>query len=310
MVSVIIPTYNNEDTIGRAITSVASQTYHDWQIVIVNDCSTDNTLKVIQENYKKYYKNKIKILCNKKNVGVGMSRKIGVENADGEFVIFLDSDDYLLPNCLEMSLELQKQHNADVVYTSITIVYDKDHITTLDVPNLVMEGKISPSLHINYPKKWLTGKMFRTELMKHTPMSPKRIGEDVNTLFFACYLAKTVRSCPYSGYVHVYRPGSLIGIGNARPFYYYCLSAFCDFEMFDFIQEKKDDTVYYAMLKIPYINYLSHVEKIKAGMISEKEFEECKDMWKEISEWFESHKNEIEEKCDIENTLKELKIKR
>jgi hypothetical protein len=173
-----------------------------------------------------------------------------------------------------------------------------------------MEGKISPSLHINYPKKWLTGKMFRTELMKHTPMSPKRIGEDVNTLFFACYLAKTVRSCPYSGYIHVYRPGSLIGIGNARPFYYYCLSAFCDFEMFDFIQEKKDDTVYYAMLKIPYINYLSHVEKIKAGMISEKEFEECKDMWKEISEWFESHKNEIEEKCDIENTLKELKIKR
>lgn len=310
MISVVIPTFNNEETIGRAITSVASQTYHDWQIVIVNDCSTDNTLNVVLENYKKYYKDKMKVISNEKNVGVGISRKIGVENADGEFVIFLDSDDYLLPDCLEVSMELQKQHNADVVYTNITIVYDKDHITTLDVPNLVMEGKISPALHINYPKKWLTGKMFRTELLKKTPMSPKRIGEDVNTLFFACYLAKTVRSCPYSGYVHVYRPGSLIGIGSARPFYYYCLSTMCDFEMFDFIQEHKDDTVYYEMLKIPYINYLSHVEKVKSNMISKKELEECAEMWKEITEWFETHKEEIEKKCDIDKTLKQLNIKR
>ena len=98
MISVVIPTYNNEDTIGRAITSVASQTYHDWQVVIVNDCSTDNTLKFIQDNFKVYYKDKIKIISNSENMGAGVSRKIGVDNADGEFVIFLDSDDYLIPN--------------------------------------------------------------------------------------------------------------------------------------------------------------------------------------------------------------------
>ena len=61
MVSIIIPTYNNEDTIARALTSVAAQTVHDWQIVVVNDCSTDNTVKVVEDNFKRYYKDKIKM---------------------------------------------------------------------------------------------------------------------------------------------------------------------------------------------------------------------------------------------------------
>ena len=311
MISVVIPTYNNEDTIARALTSVAAQTVHDWQIVLVNDCSTDNTLQIVENNFKKYYKDKVKIVNNETNMGVGVSRKVGLENADGEFVIFLDSDDYLLPDCLEISMELQKQHDADVVYTSITIVYDKDHTMTLDVPNLIMDGRISPSLHINYPKKWLTGKMFRTELLKKTPMSPNRIGEDTNTLFFACYLANKVRSCPYSGYIHVYRPGSLLGLGSDRPFYYYCLSTYCDFEMIDFIYEKKEYETYYLMLKIPYINYLSHVEKIKnGGFKDELGLPECKEMWKNITDWFELHRDEIEEKCKIDETLKQLGISR
>lgn len=308
MISVIVPTYNNEDTISRALTSVAGQTYHDWQIVVVNDASTDNTKKVIEENFCAYYKDKIKIIDNEKNMGVGVSRKVGVDNADGEFVIFLDSDDYLIPNCLEMSLELQKQHDADVVYTTLTIVYDKDHITTLEVPNYVMEGKISPALHINYPKKWLTGKMFRTELMKKTPMSPKRIGEDVNTLFFACYLANKVRSCPYSGYVHIYRPGSLIGVGDDRPFYYYCQSALCDLEMFEFVLEHNDTNCFYEMVKIPYINFLSHIEKIKANMISKKELDENKDQWGRIKKWFRKHEDEIKKNCNIDELLKKMNI--
>lgn len=311
MVSIIIPTYNNEDTIARALTSVAAQTVHDWQIVVVNDCSTDNTVKVVEDNFKRYYKDKIKIINNPVNVGAGVSRKVGVDNADGEFVIFLDSDDYLVPDCLEMSLMLQQQYDSDVVYTSITIVYDKDHVRTLDVPNLIMEGKISPSLHINYPKKWLTGKMFRTELMRKTPMSPNRIGEDTNTLFCACYLANKVRSCPYSGYIHVYRPGSLLGYGSDRPFYYYCVSTYCDFDMINFIYDKGDYETYYLMLRIPYINYLSHVEKIKNGEFkTELEQEECKKMWEDICKWFESRREEIEEKCHIDDVLKKFGITR
>jgi glycosyltransferase involved in cell wall biosynthesis len=309
MISVVIPTYNNEDTIGRAITSVASQTYHDWQVVIVNDCSTDNTLKFIQDNFKVYYKDKIKIISNSENMGAGVSRKIGVDNADGEFVIFLDSDDYLIPNCLEVSLDLQKQQDADVVYTDAIIYFDQNRSWHHNVPNCVMEGKISPTLHINCTKKWLTGKMFRTELLKRTPMSPKRIAEDTNTLFYACYLAKTVRSCPYCGYVHVYRPNSLLGL-NDRPFYYYCLSALCDFEMADFLLDHKDENTFYKFIMMPYINYLSHVEKIKSGLISGEELEESKDMWKTIREWYMSRKDDIETKCDIENRLKQMNIKR
>lgn len=61
---------------------------------------------------------------------------------------------------------------------------------------------------------------------------------------------------------------------------------------------------------MPYINYLSHVEKIKSGLISGEELEESKDMWKTIREWYMSRKDDIETKCDIENRLKQMNIKR
>lgn len=295
MVSVIIPTYNNEDTIQRALTSVVCQTEYDWQIVIVNDASTDNTLKIIHDNFEIYYGKKMKVITNKENVGVGISRKIGVDNADGEFVIFLDSDDYLVPNCLEVSLMLQKQHDSDVVYTNTTIYLDSEHVKNLDVPDLVMEGKISPSLHLNCIKKWLTGKMFRTELMKKVPMSPKRIGEDVTTLFYACYMANKVRSSSYSGYIHLYREGSLIGLGTDRPFYYYCLSTECDIEMMSFIEDDGNQDVFDKMFLIPNLNYIKHKEDIASGKIKTEEVEECQEMWDRICKWFDSKQKNVEQ---------------
>ena len=91
-VSVIIPCYNTEKYIEKCINSVINQTYKNIEIIVINDNSKDNTLKILNK-YK--YKNKIKIINNKINRGVGYSRNIGIKKATGDYILFIDSDDFL-----------------------------------------------------------------------------------------------------------------------------------------------------------------------------------------------------------------------
>jgi glycosyltransferase involved in cell wall biosynthesis len=101
-VSVIIPTYNRANLLPRAIKSVLNQTFQDFELIVVDDGSTDNTRKVVEEFQKgdsrvKYF--------YKENGGPGSARNFGLKNAKGNFVIFLDSDDMFLPYILEEEIE-------------------------------------------------------------------------------------------------------------------------------------------------------------------------------------------------------------
>ena len=92
-ISVIISTYNREKYIGHAIDSVLNQTYKNVEIIVIDDCSTDNT-----EEYLKKYKNKLRYYKNEVNCGCGISRKRGMEYAQGDYIIFLDDDDKYICN--------------------------------------------------------------------------------------------------------------------------------------------------------------------------------------------------------------------
>ncbi|MDR1554255.1 MAG: glycosyltransferase family 2 protein [Prevotellaceae bacterium] len=105
--SVLIANYNNGKYIRSAINSVFAQTYTNWEIIVVDDCSTDNSLQAI-EQYKDY--NNIKIVQNEENKGCGYTKRRCVELAGGELCGFLDADDELFPNALEIMVEAHKQH--------------------------------------------------------------------------------------------------------------------------------------------------------------------------------------------------------
>lgn len=100
LISVIIPVYNNERFFDRCIQSVIGQSYKNIEIIIINDCSTDGVEKIIK-NYKNI-DNRIKYYKNDKNMGVGYTRNIGISYAEGEYIYFLDSDDYIEENCLKL----------------------------------------------------------------------------------------------------------------------------------------------------------------------------------------------------------------
>jgi len=112
-VSIIIPTYNRADLLPRAVQSVINQTYKDWELLIVDDGSADNTKEVVEKFAKK--DPRIKYFY-KENGGQGSARNLGIKNARGEWILPLDSDDALLPDGVEKLLSATQKQSADIVW--------------------------------------------------------------------------------------------------------------------------------------------------------------------------------------------------
>lgn len=115
LISIIMAAYNAERTIEQAVTSVLNQTYKNFELLIIDDCSKDNTLS-IAENFKQK-DNRVKIIKNEKNSGVSYTRKHGLEEANGEWIAVLDNDDAWDTDKLEKQIRLQKETGGDLLYT-------------------------------------------------------------------------------------------------------------------------------------------------------------------------------------------------
>lgn len=109
-ISIIIPIYNSEASLQRCIESVINQTFSNWELILINDGSTDNSATICN----KYRNNKIKII-NKKNEGVSVARNIGLEHATGTYITFADSDDYLEPYTFQTYVDEIKRNQPNII---------------------------------------------------------------------------------------------------------------------------------------------------------------------------------------------------
>lgn len=123
-VSIIIPVYNVEKYIRQALDSVVNQTLKDIEIICVNDCSPDNSLAIL-EKYKEK-DNRIKIINLKKNCGLGNARNVAIKEATSDYVMFLDSDDWLELNACELAYEQITKNNNDFVLFGLKDFYEKN----------------------------------------------------------------------------------------------------------------------------------------------------------------------------------------
>lgn len=109
-VSIIVPVYNTEKYLDKCIKSVLTQTHEDIELIIINDGSPGNCDEIVNsfsDKRIKYFKNK--------NQGIGKTRNFGIDNANGDFIVFLDSDDYLENNAIELLLSKAKNDKLDIV---------------------------------------------------------------------------------------------------------------------------------------------------------------------------------------------------
>lgn len=123
VVSIIIPMFNSKPYVFEAIESVINQSFPNWELILVDDCSKDDAPDIVKNKYGSDAR--IKLIQNPANVGAGISRNVGLQNARGRFVAFLDSDDVWLPSKLEKQLEHMRLHDAAIAHTSYSYINER-----------------------------------------------------------------------------------------------------------------------------------------------------------------------------------------
>ncbi|WP_433834550.1 glycosyltransferase family 2 protein [Flavobacterium anhuiense] len=115
LVSIIVPTYNTEKFIRQTIESVQNQTYTNWEMILADDASTDNTVAIIEEYAQK--DSRIKLSKLPKNRGNGFARNTALEKATGKYIAYLDADDLWLPEKLEKQIQFLKENNLHFTFS-------------------------------------------------------------------------------------------------------------------------------------------------------------------------------------------------
>ena len=142
LVSVITPSYNSEKFISKTIESVINQTYKNWEMIIVDDCSTDKSNKIIENYIKK--DNRIKFLKLEKNMGPAVARNTAIREAKGRYIAFLDSDDIWLPEKLEKQLEFMNKNDLAFTYSSYYLINEEEkHLGVFNtIPEITYESML------------------------------------------------------------------------------------------------------------------------------------------------------------------------
>lgn len=132
-VSIIMPAYNAEKLISDSIESVLSQTYTNFELLVIDDCSKDQTIDIVEQFIEK--DSRIKLIKKGKNQGVAFARNSGIDIAQGDFIAFLDSDDLWCESKLEKQVKLLNENiDVDITYTEYFRFNDKDFSQKVSIP--------------------------------------------------------------------------------------------------------------------------------------------------------------------------------
>tara|TARA_Y100000389_G_C17467250_1_gene526779 strand:+ start:3732 stop:4472 length:741 start_codon:yes stop_codon:yes gene_type:complete len=127
LVSVIIPYYKKKDFIQKSIKSVLNQSYKKFEIILIYDDDSKIDLHLIKKISKQ--SKKIKLIINKKNIGAGYSRNLGIKKSKGQFLAFLDADDFWYRNKLKIQLEFMKKNSINISHTSYKVINIDNRVT-------------------------------------------------------------------------------------------------------------------------------------------------------------------------------------
>lgn len=202
-VSIVVPVYNMENYLEKCLDSLVNQTLEDIEILVVNDGSTDNSIKILNK-YKKKYPNKL-IVFDQENKGISAARNIGIDNATGKYIGFVDSDDYVEHNMFEKLYNKIENSKADIVVCNYKKYFMKDDkYTDIDMVKNINKNNIfeEPTILNNlYFAPW--NKLYKRNLFKDVRFPIQKKYEDVNAILKVFFKAKKIDKI--SDYLYVYR---------------------------------------------------------------------------------------------------------
>ena len=216
-VSVIVPVYNVEKYLDRCLDSLVNQTLKEIEVIIVNDGSPDNSQKII-DKYAKKYKN-IKAY-KKENGGLSDARNYGIKKANGKYIAFVDSDDYVSTNMYELMYNKAMQANFDMVVCNINYVYENNNKIMKAYSNIKEDGTDIKNAMINiYPAAW--NKIFKKELFNNGIEFKKGVWfEDVEFIYRMLPRVKNIGVVNEHLNWYLQREGSITSSIDKRIFHY------------------------------------------------------------------------------------------
>lgn len=140
LISIIMPTYNVEQYISDSIESIINQTFTEWELLITDDCSTDNTRDIIKKYLQK--DDRIKLFILPENSGAGVARNNSIEKAEGRYIAFCDSDDWWYPYKLEMQLHFMKTNNYEFIFSACEFTNSNLEVIGISWKRLKVNRKI------------------------------------------------------------------------------------------------------------------------------------------------------------------------
>lgn len=207
-ISVVIPCYNASNYLGRCLDALKAQTYKDFEVICVDDCSTDETAQLI-EDYSRYTSLQLKYVRNEINSGPAASRNKGIQIACGNYVAFCDSDDWYAPDYLAKMIQAAESRNADLVLCGHKLIVEKSK-RIMERPLKVTEDELRDKrLLLCLPVDALWALMIRRKMFDDIEIPNIRTNEDMAVIPVLIAKAKSV-ACVYDCiYNYLVRPGSL-----------------------------------------------------------------------------------------------------
>lgn len=198
-VSIVIPVYNSEKFVEKAIKSVLAQTYKNIELILINDGSTDESLKVIKK-WEKKYPNIIKVF-DQKNMGVGKTRNKGINVSTGDYITFVDADDYI-DNDFVKSL-IDNSFDNDIVISGYRRI-DK-------FGNVVFSQKLNDSDWAKFKQVTIWAKLYKKKFLKKSliKFNDLKIGEDIVFSMSIYVQTSKIKIVEYVGYNYVYNTESV-----------------------------------------------------------------------------------------------------
>ena len=205
MVSIIIPVYNAEQYIKRCITSILDQTYTNLQVIIINDGSTDMSGTICKEF--QMYDRRIDYY-EQKNGGAGAAKNAGLINSKGDYICFIDSDDFISNDYIQYLVNLLKTHDSDIAQASYISGFDSKFPRTNQKEKIIeYDNSIFQS---NHYKSVVWGKVYRRELFNNLSFSPGRRIDDETIIYKLYFIAKKTVYSNLKKYYYYQSPNSVM----------------------------------------------------------------------------------------------------
>lgn len=244
-ISVVTTLYNLENYIEKCLDSIFAQTYKNLEVIVVNDCSTDKSMDIVN----KYIDDRLIVINHDVNKGAGWARRTGIEHATGDYVITVDGDDWLSPDFIEKLVDTAIETGSDIVSGGITIVYDNDAYE--EVKRFYPRTSTGFQKILDYGAKkiiFLNNKLVRRSMYEKTPYCTRRYCEDTPVILPLLYWANSVSYADTQGYYYLQHSKSLCH--KVTTFDQHLYKALCSIECIKFFADKEPD----------YQNVISRIE--------------------------------------------------